>query len=196
MKTKRQSRNTKDASEEIALLQATAKGDRDSFQQLHQRYSGVLYSTAYKVLNDEAEAEDVVQDVFVQIWDKAKMYDPKRGRPLTWAVTLTRNKAIDKLRSTQRRFRLKDEFEKESKVAKKPANNDSVDRVFVREKKRIVRSAVMELSAEQRQAIEMAFFNGLTQNEIAEKLDQPLGTIKARIRRGMMKLKKIVKSRL
>jgi RNA polymerase sigma-70 factor (ECF subfamily) len=163
---------------------------------LHKRYSGVLYSTAYKVLNDETEAEDVVQDVFVQIWDKAKMYDPKRGRPLTWAVTLTRNKAIDKLRSTQRRFRLKDEFEKESKVAKKPANNDSVDRVFFREKKRIVRSAVMELSTEQRQAIEMAFFNGLTQNEIAEKLDQPLGTIKARIRRGMMKLKKIVKNRL
>jgi RNA polymerase sigma-70 factor (ECF subfamily) len=185
-----------DTEAEIALLLAVSKRDRDAFRELHQRYSGVLYSTAYKVLNDESEAEDVVQDVFVQIWDKADMYDPLRGRPLTWAVTLTRNKAIDRLRSSQRRFRLKDEFEREVETTSHRPSVDSVDRVYSREKNRIIRSAVLELSSEQREAIEMAFFKGLTQHEIAEELQQPLGTVKARIRRGMMKLKKVIKNRL
>jgi len=181
---------------ETTLLLAVSTGDRDAFRELHQRYSGVLYSTAYKVLNDESEAEDVVQDVFIQIWDKASMYDPQRGRPLTWAVTLTRNKAIDRLRSSQRRFRLKDEFERETETNTHRPVVDSVDRVYSREKNRIIRSAVLELSSEQREAIEMAFFKGLTQHEIAEELQQPLGTVKARIRRGMMKLKKVIKNRL
>ncbi len=190
------SNSQSDPAAETELLLAVAKHDRDAFDALHKRYHGVLFSTAYKVLNDETDAEDVVQDVMVQIWDKAGMYDPKRGRPLTWAVTLTRNKAIDRLRSSQRRFRLKDEYERESKLVRKQTDVDSVEKVNVRERGRIVRSAVMELSTEQRQAIEMAFFGGLTQNEIAEELEQPLGTIKARIRRGMMKLKKIVQNRL
>lgn len=187
---------------EIELLENTARGDRASFQQLHERYNGVLFSAAYQVLNDQAEAEDVVQDVFVQIWDKAKLYDRSRGKPLTWALTLTRNKSIDRLRSAQRRHRLKDEVEKETTVTEQrgaggaQAGGDSVDRVYALEKNRIVRNAVLQLSNEQRQAIEMAFFGGLTQNEIAHKLDEPLGTVKARIRRGMIKLKDLIEPRL
>ncbi len=179
---------------ETELLENTGRGDRASFRQLYERYSGVLFSTAYKVLNDQAESEDVLQDVFVQIWDKARLYDRTRGKPLTWALTLTRNKSIDRLRSVQRRHRLKDEVGKETAAAEQPAA--AGQEVYAIEKNRIVRNAVLELSDDQRQAIEMAFFGGLTQNEIASKLDEPLGTVKARIRRGMIKLKDIIEPRL
>ncbi len=187
---------------EIELLEGTGRGDRDCFRQLHERYAGVLFSAAYQVLNDPAEAEDVLQDVFVQIWDKAKLYDRARGKPLTWALTLTRNKSIDRLRSAQRRHRLKDEVEKETTVSEQrgaggaQAGGDSVSRVYAGETRVLVRNAVLQLSTEQRQAIEMAFFSGLTQNEIAQRLDEPLGTVKARIRRGMLKLKDLIEPRL
>ncbi len=187
---------------EIELLEGTGRGDRDCFRQLHERYAGVLFSAAYQVLNDPAEAEDVLQDVFVQIWDKAKLYDRARGKPLTWALTLTRNKSIDRLRSAQRRHRLKDEVEKETTVSEQrgaggaQAGGDSVARVYAGETRVLVRNAVLQLSTEQRQAIEMAFFSGLTQNEIAQRLDEPLGTVKARIRRGMLKLKDLIEPRL
>ena len=194
---------TRDEAQEIELLENTGRGDRASFRLLYERYSGVLFSTAYQVLNDQAEAEDVLQDVFVQIWDKAKLYDRTRGKPLTWALTLTRNKSIDRLRSAQRRHRLKDEVEKETSAggqrngtSTSQAGSDSVEGVYALEKTKIIRNAVLQLSNEQRQAIEMAFFGGLTQNEIALELDEPLGTVKARIRRGMIKLKDLIEPRL
>jgi RNA polymerase sigma-70 factor (ECF subfamily) len=111
-------------------------------------------------------------------------------------MTLTRNKAIDRLRSSQRRFRLQDQVERESKASAQALSRDSAEEVEALEKSRIVRSAVLQLSKEQRQAIELAFFAGLTQNEIAEELSQPLGTVKARIRRGMLKLRNLIAARL
>jgi RNA polymerase sigma-70 factor (ECF subfamily) len=179
---------------EIELLRQVGAGDPESFEDLYDRFSGVLFCAALQILNDQREAEDVLQDVFVQIWDKAKLYSPSRGKPLTWAMTLTRNKAIDRLRSSQRRFRLQDQVEKET--SSQSTSRDSVDEVDALETSRIVRSAVLQLSKEQRQAIELAFFSGLTQNEIAEELSQPLGTVKARIRRGMLKLRELIATRL
>ena len=181
---------------EKSLLEKTGEGDRRSFEELYERYSGVLYTTAYKVLNNPDDAQDVLQDVFVQIWEKASMYDSSRGKPLTWAMTMTRNKAIDRLRSKQRRSKLRDDAEKEGKVTRDDFHLDASEEVYGNERSEAIRSAVMQLSNEQRQAIELAFFSGLTQNEIAETLSEPLGTIKARIRRGMMKLKTIVEPRL
>lgn len=181
---------------EIDLLTKTGQGDRASFEQLYDRYAGVLFSMAYRVLNDQGAAEDVLQDVFIQIWDKAPTFDPARGKPLTWAVTMTRNKSIDRLRSTHRRYRLQDEVERETEIMEQTPDRSSTDAVDSAEKSRIVRDAVMQLSKEQRQAIELAFFSGLTQVEIAEELKEPLGTVKARIRRGMMKLKEIISPNL
>jgi len=181
---------------EIRLLQKVGEGDRQSFEALYDKFSGVLFSTAYKVLNNSQDAQDVLQDVFVQIWEKAGLYDSARGKPLTWAMTMTRNKAIDRLRSAQRRTRLKGEAEKEADISNEEWASDASDEVSALERSGAVRDAVMLLSKDQREAIEMAFFRGLTQNEIADALDQPLGTVKARIRRGMMKLKTIVKPRL
>jgi RNA polymerase sigma-70 factor (ECF subfamily) len=186
--------NEPDETLEVELLESTARGDRASFLQLYERFSGVLFSSAFQVLNDPAETEDVVQDVFVQIWDKARLYDSKRGKPLTWALTLTRNKSIDRLRCVKRRRRLKDEVEKEASVDEQ--RSAVPDPISTSETSRLVRAAVLELSDEQRKVIEMAYFGGLTQNEIANQLAEPLGTVKARMRRGMIKLKDIIEPRL
>jgi RNA polymerase sigma-70 factor (ECF subfamily) len=181
---------------EMELITRTAKGDKESFRQLYERYSGVIFSTAYRILNDQQAAEDVAQDVFIQIWDKADTYDAKRGKPLTWTMTLTKNKAIDRLRSKQRRIRLRDEFEQESKTRASKVEDTAVTKLDLAEKSKVVRSALLKLSPAQREAIELAFFSGMSQSEIAKELREPLGTVKARIRRGMMNLKGIIPPKL
>jgi RNA polymerase sigma-70 factor (ECF subfamily) len=153
-----------------------------------------LFSTAYRVLNNKEAAEDVIQNAFIQIWEKAPQYDPSKGKPLTWAVTLTRNRAIDRLRSTQRRSRLQDDLQRESETFEQFDDRSSLDEVASAETSKRVREAVKNLPADMREAIELAFFDSLTQSEIAEHLKTPLGTIKARIRRGMMKLQNMLEA--
>jgi RNA polymerase sigma-70 factor (ECF subfamily) len=181
---------------EIALLKRTGEGDRASFAALYDRYAGILFSTAYRVLNSREAAEDVVQEVFVQIWEKAALYDPVRGKPLTWAMTLTRNKAIDRLRGAQRRARLQENMEREAETAERFDDRDSFSAVATIESGEKVRAALTRLSKEQREAIELAFFHSLTQAEIAERLGEPLGTVKARIRRGLLKLRDLVAAKI
>jgi RNA polymerase sigma-70 factor, ECF subfamily len=177
---------------ELDLLARVAKRERAAFEQLYDRYSNILYATAMKFLKEDADAQDVVQDVFIQIWDKAKLYDPAKGKPLTWALTLTRNRSIDRIRAIQRRTRLRDDFEKETVVDESAGVREALSGVDASEKNQILRQAVERLSAEQRNVIELAFFNGFTQSEIADRLGEPLGTVKARARRGLMKLKEIL----
>jgi RNA polymerase sigma-70 factor (ECF subfamily) len=170
------------------LLRRVAARDRKALSEFYDQVAGVLFSTAVRILGDPQEAEEVIQDVFVQIWEKAPMFDIAIGTPFHWAVSITRNRAIDRLRSRQRRARVIEELredmapETEIYAPSTPENLDS-------EQISMVRGAVGALPLEQRQAIEMAFFQGLTHGEIAEKLKEPLGTIKARIRRGMLKLR-------
>jgi RNA polymerase sigma-70 factor (ECF subfamily) len=174
------------------LIRKIGMGDRASFEEFYSRFSGLVYSTALRILGDETDAEDVAQEVLFMIWEKAPMYDPARGKPLTWTITMTRNKAIDRLRSHQRRYRLKEEVQKEAGRTELTGEREPFEDLEHAEQGRLVRSAVMKLSKEQREAIEMAYFNGLTQQEIASRLQEPLGTVKARIRRGMMRLRKII----
>lgn len=181
---------------EIELLRRVAKGDRSAFEELYDRFSGVLFSTAYRVLNNQEATEDVTQDVFIQIWEKAPLYNPALGKPMTWAITLTRNKAIDRLRSMQRRGRLQDEMQREAETFEQFDERSSFDAASGVETGKLVRDAVQKLSKDQREAIELAFFSSLTQTEIAERLNEPLGTVKARIRRGMLRLKEILSSKL
>ncbi|MEO8352544.1 MAG: sigma-70 family RNA polymerase sigma factor [Chthoniobacteraceae bacterium] len=183
-----QAEPTNDIDAEIELMKRIGEGNPASFETLYDRFSGVLFSTAYRVLNNQEAAEDVLQDVFIQIWEKAPLYDPTRGKPMTWAVTLTRNKAIDRLRSTVRRNRLQDDVEREAESFEKFDDRSAFEAVAAGETSQLVREAIQKLSTDQREAIEFAFFSSLTQTEIAERLNEPLGTIKARIRRGMMKL--------
>lgn len=176
------------------LIRRIGTGDRQSFEEFYSRFSGLIYSTALRVLANESDAQDVAQDVLFMIWEKAPMYDPARGKPLTWAITMTRNKAIDRLRSQQRRSRLGEDVKRETSDDAFVSRREPVDDIENAEQGQIIRSAVMKLNKEQREAIEMAYFKGLTQQEIASRLDEPLGTVKARIRRGMLRLKKIVGS--
>jgi RNA polymerase sigma-70 factor, ECF subfamily len=174
---------------DIALLRCVGTGDQAALGNFYDHYSKVLFAMAYRIVNDHGLAEDVLQDVFLQIWEHAPLYDPRRGRPLTWAITLTRNKAIDRLRTMQRRNRLEDQVEREAGIFERVDGHTSLDALDLAEKGRLVRRAMKALPREQREAIQLAFFSGLTQVEIAEHFDEPLGTIKARIRRGMMKLR-------
>jgi RNA polymerase sigma-70 factor (ECF subfamily) len=175
----------------IQLLGRVARGDREAFAQFYDRFAGVLYATALKILQDAKEAEDVLQEVFLQIWDKAGNYDPNLGKPLTWTLTLMRHRAIDRLRSTQRRYKLVADATPEI-AARQPSEGGNFDA----DQNLIVRQAVQSLPTGERTAIELAFFGGLTQDEISQNLQQPLGTIKARIRRGMLKLRGSLEGKL
>lgn len=170
------------------LLRAISEGDRSAFATFYDKYSKLLFSIAFRVLNDVRESEDVLQEVFLQIWNKAGNYDARLGKPSSWAVTLTRNKAIDHIRSSQRRTKLMEQsaHELSFQAGDVETANESIQG---KENAQLISSAVADLPVDQRKAIEMAFFSGLTQDEISKVLREPLGTIKARIRRGMLKLK-------
>jgi RNA polymerase sigma-70 factor (ECF subfamily) len=175
---------------DIDLIQRMGTGDMEAFAAFHRRHAGIIYSTAHRVLNNESEAEDVAQEVLFMLWEKSPMYDISRGKPVTWLVTMTRNKAIDRLRSLQRRSRLQDEVKLEN-----PESTDTrtpAQSLRASEKNDLVRQAVMKLNPEQREVIEMLYFSGLSQQEICDRLDKPLSTVKARIHRGMVRLRKIV----
>ena len=178
--------------EERALLRRIAEGDRVSFDDLHQRFSGIVYATIYQVLRDHQDTEDIAQEVFVSIWRKARMYHESKGEPLTWVSSLARNRAIDRLRSKERRARLRDAVQEEPEIVTPTGEPDAMTHTSLRERGEIVRGAVLKLTPEQRQVIEMAYFAGLSQSQIAEKIDAPLGTVKARMRRGLGKLRGIV----
>ncbi len=184
-----------EAPDDFDLMTGIAQGDRQAFAQLYDRFSAILYSTALRVLNDAKEAEDVLQDVFIQIWDRARQYDASLGKPLNWAITLTRNKAIDRLRSLKRRFKLADDVAGQAPQTTASSSQPGDDAV-AGEETALVRSAVGGLPADQRKAIELAFFGGLTQQEISESLGEPLGTVKARIRRGLLKLRSALEGSL
>jgi len=168
------------------LLRRIAAQERDALAEFYDQVAGVLFSTACRILGDAHEAEEVIQDVFVQIWDKAATFDPNVGLALSWALGIARNRAIDRLRARQRKARLLNELA-EFAAAERGSAETQAD--LSGEELVAVRRAVGGLPAEQRQAIEMAFFGGLTHIEIAERLNEPLGTVKARIRRGMLKLR-------
>jgi len=132
----------------------------------------------------------------MQVWQKAHLYEPTKGKPMTWVTTMARNRAIDRIRSKQRRSKLNDDFENESRVIQPEFVDDTTDVLIAKESDQAIHSAVMELNPDQREAIQLAYFSGLTQNEVADRLNEPLGTIKARIRRGVQRLEHVVKRRI
>jgi RNA polymerase sigma-70 factor (ECF subfamily) len=178
------------------LVSAMARGDKSALSSLYDSLARPLYSLAYRIVNDAAEAQDIVQDVFLQIWQKAGAYDNSRGSVFGWAATLTRNRAIDRVRMRKRRTELLAESAPDLQPAPLTGDLDSSDSLWLQEKASAVRSALGQLAPDQKKAIELAFFSGLTQLQIAAKLNEPLGTIKARIRRGLLRLKETLPTRL
>lgn len=170
------------------LLRQIAAGDRASFAEFYDRHSTLMFSVACRILKDSNEAQDVLQEAFLQVWEKAARFDPKLGKASSWAAILVRNKAVDRIRSSQRRVRLAEEAGAEQ-AAMANVDDTANESIYGHEKANLIQSAIVQLPAEQRQAIELAYFSGLTQDEISKKLSQPLGTVKARIRRGLLKLR-------
>jgi RNA polymerase sigma-70 factor (ECF subfamily) len=177
-----------DPDRDFELFRRIVARDRAAFAEFYDRHSPRLYSIAQRILNDATEAQDVLQDAFLQLWEKAANFDPQLGQPSYWAVALVRNKAIDRVRASQRRARLMESAGAEAELTVGVAGSAN-EHLHGQEKAGLIRSALVDLPAEQRHAIELAFFSGLTQDEISVRLSQPLGTIKARIRRGLLKLR-------
>ena len=170
------------------LLRRMARRDPAAFSALYDRFSRPLYATALRMLNDAHEAEDIVQDVFEALWKKASAFEAERGSAFSWAITLTRNRAIDRIRMRKRRSELLAASVPED-LGYHANAGDSADDLWLKEKAGAVRGAVAALPGEQQRALELAFFSGLTQQQIATLLREPLGTVKARIRRGLLKMR-------
>jgi RNA polymerase sigma-70 factor (ECF subfamily) len=168
-------------------------GDQSAFSALYDRLSGPLYSLALKMLGDAGDAQDALQDVFLQIWSRAGTYDPEQSSVFSWTVLLTRSRVIDRLRARGRRLRVvvasTDDKENRTDVADASTIESAADTADKNDEAARVRFVLNNLPSEQREAIELAFFEHLTHHEIAAQLGQPLGTIKARIRRGLLKLR-------
>jgi RNA polymerase sigma-70 factor, ECF subfamily len=176
-----------------ATLARVVSGDQQAFSELYDRLSRPLYSLAVRMLGDATEAQDALQDAFVQIWRRAATYDADQSSVFTWATLLTRSKVIDRLRSRGRRLRVVastlDDDDAQVRPADASTAESAADTADRNEEAARVRSVLNQLPAEQREAIELAFFTDLSHHEIAAQLKQPLGTIKARIRRGLLKLR-------
>jgi len=172
-----------------SVLRAIAGRDADAFSSLYQAFSRPLFSLAFRMLQRREDAEELLQEVFVKIWNDAAAYNGAKGTAFTWAATITRNKAIDRIRSSQRRSRLHQGAEAESSVLS-PSQPAPVRIVEAHETASTVQGALKSLPADQRIAMELAYFEGLSQSEIAERLQEPITTIKGRIRRAMMTLRK------
>lgn len=174
------------------LIFKIAQGDEQAFSKLYDRFSAPLYSLILKMSNDDAEAQDALSEGFVQIWRRAATYDSERSAAFTWAVMLVRNKTIDRLRVRLRVDKVRD-LATERISPEDDIDSQSMHAPHLRERAKLVRSVVNALPEDQRIPLEMSFFDGLTHDKIAERLETPLGTVKARIRRGLQKLRSVWK---
>ncbi len=165
-------------------MASVAARDPKSLQVFYDRYSPLVFTVCLRIVKDRSEAEDLLVDIFWELWDKSDRFDAKRGSPITYLLTLARSRAIDRLRA--RRKDVTSDVSELSPTA--PTPSPSVASVSA-ETARAVKSALAELEPNQREAIECAFYEGLSHSEIADKLNKPLGTVKTNIRQGLIQLR-------
>lgn len=181
---------------EADLMKRVAAREHEAFAELSEKYSALIFSTAFKVLNHYEDTEDVMNEVLATIWKKAATYHPKKGSLVTWICTTARNRSIDRVRSVQRRSALYDRFEEKLEGDAPEARTTGREVLYLSDARQVLQTAVVALSPEQREVIELAYFEGLTQKQIAERIDSPLGTVKARIRRGVERLRVSINEKL
>ena len=182
--------------EESEILRQIARGDETALARLYDRYSGILYGFIFSIVHKQAEAEDVLQEIFLQVWEKASLFDAARGDAYTWLVTLARHRAIDRTRSKQFRAQSRTDEGPGLDLLPAPGGNSPLDATVMNERASIVRSAMELLPPEQKEVIQISYFGGLSQSEIAERLNVPLGTVKTRMRQAMIKLQRQLKEQI
>lgn len=173
---------------DVELLKAIAARDEAALAQLYDRYRTILFGLLMRILNNREEAEDVLQEVFLQVWRKAADFDESRGRPFTWLVTLARSRGIDRLRTLASRERV---AEAGARAVTEEISDAATD-AFKSEQRGLVSDALAKLPDEQKRPIMLAYFDGLTQSEISTHLGAPLGTVKTRMRTGMIRLRELL----
>jgi RNA polymerase sigma-70 factor (ECF subfamily) len=168
-----------------------AEGDQSALASLYDGTSRLVFGLVVRILGDQANAEEVLLDVFTQAWRQASLYDNKRGAPLAWLMTIARSRAIDRLRSGKPDQQAKEPLELIGDLT--AATENPEEATAISERRTLVRSALGALTPEQREVIELAYYSGLSHSEIAAQLGQPLGTVKTRTRLGMMKLREMLR---
>ena len=176
----------------IRLLGEIGRGDREAFARFYDLHATLVHTFALRILRERGEAEEVVQDVFLQVWRQAESYSRDRGTPEAWLITMTRSRGIDKLRSRRRR----DEMVRPAENAERLPEPVAVETASGPAEARATLGGVLgDLPAVQRSVLELAYFDGLTQTEIAARLGEPLGTVKTRMRGGLERLRGILAAR-
>lgn len=176
------------ADEERALLERIGRRDTRALDQLYRCYAAPLFSYAYKMLSDRGDAEEVLQDTFVRIWRKAAQYDGKRSKPFTWSVMIIRGLALDRLRSRNKKSAIRS-VPLDAVEEPHSSHDASLEHLFFSEASRKVQQALQTLPEAERRCLELVVFSEISHSQIAQQTQQPLGTVKARIRRGMAKLR-------
>jgi RNA polymerase sigma factor (sigma-70 family) len=178
-------RNAAQLSDE-ALLEAVALADEQALGELYDRFGRVAYGLALRILRDTALAEDAVQEAFLQVWRGAAGYRSERAKASTWVLTFVHRRAVDLVRREERRRR------EPGEALPEPVAPGADEAAVARSRREIVQDALSRLPADQREAIELAYYGGLTQSELAERLSQPLGTIKSRMFTGLQRLQTLL----
>ena len=176
-------------SEQQELIKRIADGSSEALRSLHELVSRPLFSLALKMLSSRLEAEEVVQDVFVSVWKNARKFEPGKAKVFTWMTVLTRNKCIDKIRTRQRRIPTADTRDDGDQIVAEVEGTTAADELAKKERLKTVKSALNTLPPEQQEAVELAFFKGLTYVQVAERLGISIGTAKSRIRYAFQRLR-------
>ncbi|MBA3883889.1 MAG: sigma-70 family RNA polymerase sigma factor [Chthoniobacterales bacterium] len=176
------------------LMRRVVRDEEGAFAAFYSRLAPGLFSVVYEIVRDQKEAEDVLQECFVQMWKKSASYEPARSSLFTWAVMIARHRAIDRVRSRQRHLRVGEAATLEAQVSPPTPLASADDLAEQSDERDRLRAALLQLADGQREALHLAFFSGLTQTEISAQLGAPLGTVKARIRRGLIALRDILEA--
>ena len=174
---------------DLELMDGIQAEDPEALSQLYDRYNGIIKALILRVIHNEAEADDLLQEIFMEIWNQAKNFSPQKGKPLGWMVTLARRRAIDGLRKKQAYARA--EVRLQAETEQQPdawVQNTTEDAIALSDTRLHVRRVIESLPPHQQQAIELAFFRGMSQREIAADTNTPLGTVKTRLELGLKKI--------
>ncbi|MFN2542287.1 MAG: sigma-70 family RNA polymerase sigma factor [Chthoniobacterales bacterium] len=177
------------ATSDVELMCAIQAEDPDALAQLYDRYNGIVKALILRVIHNDTEADDLLQEIFMEIWNQAKNFSAHKGKPLGWMVTLARRRAIDALRKKQAYARAEERLQSETEQQPDSwVHNSTQEEIAFGDTRALVRKIIMQLPPAQQQAVDLAFFQGMSQREIAAHTNTPLGTVKTRLELGLKKI--------